>query len=288
MIIDFYNRNGGGGSVPIATRDTAGIVKVGSGLTIDSGGTLSTEGGGTSDIKLIDFDALSQSALTALYTELNTAFSGVTKLDTSGYKFMKTITNDNSYGSMEVYLSKIESSSIMFGGVTAKEHSWFVYSFNLNSDGTFTNVALDNYPSNYFQRKLTAGTGIEITSANTINCTVTGGTGGKTDYFLNSMTQAERLELFSTLSAITEDAGGWGNENLDDIADINRQFNFYVSLETDEYYGWAPVYYARRDSAQKFVLTGIAVKRDSGANFIAITAEIPNDGSLNVSTSSSS
>lgn len=159
MIIDFYNRNGGGGSVPIATRDTAGIVKVGSGLTIDSGGTLSTEGGGG---------------------------------------------------------------------------------------------------------------------------------GGKTDYFLNSMTQAERLELFSTLSAITEDAGGWGNENLDDIADINRQFNFYVSLETDEYYGWAPVYYARRDSAQKFVLTGIAVKRDNGANFYAITAEITNDGSLNVSTSSSS
>ncbi len=46
MIIDFYNRNGGGGgSVPIATRDTAGIVKVGSGLTVQNDGTLSADGG---------------------------------------------------------------------------------------------------------------------------------------------------------------------------------------------------------------------------------------------------
>lgn len=131
------------------------------------------------------------------------------------------------------------------------------------------------------------GSGLTIDSGGTLS-TDGGGTGGKTDYFLNSMTQAERLELFSTLSAMTADAGEWGNENLDDIADISSQFNFYVSLETDEYFGWAPVYYARRDSSGKFVFTGIAVKRDSGANFLAITAEIPNDGSLNVSTSSSS
>lgn len=181
MIISFKGNTGGGGGyvLPTATASRLGGIKVGSGLTVQNDGTLSADGGGgASDIKLIDFDALSQSALTALYTELNTAFSGVTKPDTSGYKFMRTISNDNSYGSMEVYLSKIESSSIIFGGVTAKEHDWFVYSFKLNSDGTLTNVALDNYPSDYFQRKLTAGTGIEITSANTINCTVTGGTGG--------------------------------------------------------------------------------------------------------------
>ena len=59
MIIDFYNRNGGGGSVPIATRDTAGIVKVGSGLTIDSGGTLSAEGGAGGGGDYIVTEALS-------------------------------------------------------------------------------------------------------------------------------------------------------------------------------------------------------------------------------------
>lgn len=59
MIIDFYNRNGGGGSVPIATRDTAGIVKVGSGLTIDSGGTLSADGGAGGGGDYIVTEALS-------------------------------------------------------------------------------------------------------------------------------------------------------------------------------------------------------------------------------------
>lgn len=60
MIIDFYNRNGGGGSVPIATRDTAGIVKVGSGLTVDSAGTLSQE------VISIDLANKSQSELAAI------------------------------------------------------------------------------------------------------------------------------------------------------------------------------------------------------------------------------
>ena len=49
MIIDFYNNNGGGGgsyTLPVASQNTLGGIKVGSGLTINSGGTLSTSGGG--------------------------------------------------------------------------------------------------------------------------------------------------------------------------------------------------------------------------------------------------
>lgn len=45
MIIDFYNRGGGGGTVPIATTATTGVIKVGSGLSVENDGTLSADGG---------------------------------------------------------------------------------------------------------------------------------------------------------------------------------------------------------------------------------------------------
>lgn len=163
-------------NLPAATTTTLGGVKVGSGLTVDSGGTLSTEGGGSA-IKLIDFDTLSQTELVALYTELMTAFSGVTKPDTSGYRFMRTISNNNKHGSMEMYISEINNNEIFFDNVTSIGKAWFLYGFKLKSDGTLQATSLNKIPTeNFYQRKLTAGTGIEITNDYTINCTVTGGT----------------------------------------------------------------------------------------------------------------
>lgn len=59
MIVNKYKGNGGGGGgsyvLPVATASRLGGVKVGSGLTIDSGGTLSTEGGS----EPVDFNKLS-------------------------------------------------------------------------------------------------------------------------------------------------------------------------------------------------------------------------------------
>lgn len=47
MIYSFYNNNGGGGSytLPVASPDTLGGVKVGENLSIDENGVLSVEGG---------------------------------------------------------------------------------------------------------------------------------------------------------------------------------------------------------------------------------------------------
>ena len=46
MIIDFYNRGGGGGgyTLPTATESRLGGIKVGSGLTVQEDGTLSSDG----------------------------------------------------------------------------------------------------------------------------------------------------------------------------------------------------------------------------------------------------
>lgn len=50
MIVNKYTNGGGGGYVlPTATDTRLGGVKVGSGLTIDSGGTLSADGTDLSD-----------------------------------------------------------------------------------------------------------------------------------------------------------------------------------------------------------------------------------------------
>lgn len=57
MIINFDNIGGGGGggsyTLPVATSSRLGGVKIGSGITIDSGGTISVQGGGGAEIKTI-------------------------------------------------------------------------------------------------------------------------------------------------------------------------------------------------------------------------------------------
>lgn len=70
MIIDFYNRDGGGGGyvLPTATRTRLGGVKVGSGLTIDNSGVLSVSGG--TDLSDYWTSAQTESAITnAIDTE---------------------------------------------------------------------------------------------------------------------------------------------------------------------------------------------------------------------------
>lgn len=64
MIINFSNigsGSGGGGSytLPVASQNTLGGVKIGSGLTIDSGGTLSVSGGTGGNENYVIVDALS-------------------------------------------------------------------------------------------------------------------------------------------------------------------------------------------------------------------------------------
>lgn len=61
MIVNKYSGAGSGGTyvLPVATDSTLGGVKVGSGLTIDSGGTLSTSGGSAGGGDYVVVDALS-------------------------------------------------------------------------------------------------------------------------------------------------------------------------------------------------------------------------------------
>ena len=56
--------------IPAASQNTLGLVKVGSGLTIDSGGTLSVSGGSSSGPAVYVLNNMTQQERAALYTEL--------------------------------------------------------------------------------------------------------------------------------------------------------------------------------------------------------------------------
>lgn len=63
MIVNKFSGNGGGGSsyeLPVATDSTLGGVKVGSGLTIDTGGTLAVSGGSSAGGDYVIVDSLSE------------------------------------------------------------------------------------------------------------------------------------------------------------------------------------------------------------------------------------
>lgn len=163
--------------VPISTTATTGVVKVGSGLTIDSGGTLST------DIKEIHFVVVDTGSTeqTAIYEEIKSAITN-NYFDASKYRFYASFYYDNynEYTEQEIKIYAWEKSpsgsrriffNLLIGNTISERElqlyskKWFLYpNGNFNEASSFKQD---------LQLKLTAGTGIEITSANTINCTVT-------------------------------------------------------------------------------------------------------------------
>ena len=72
MIVNKYGGNGGGGQyvLPAATQSTLGGVKIGSGLTITSGGTLSVSGGTGGGIKTFDIEEGSSAAVIEVAQEI--------------------------------------------------------------------------------------------------------------------------------------------------------------------------------------------------------------------------
>lgn len=94
MIIDFVNANGGGGGgyvLPIASASVLGGVKVGSGLTIDNAGRLSTEAqsGASEDwawYSVEEYNELSKNEKRVIYEEIKALVeSGETKIGFYSY-----------------------------------------------------------------------------------------------------------------------------------------------------------------------------------------------------------
>ena len=135
MIISFSKLGGGGGYVlPAATQSTLGGIKVGTGLTIDSGGTLSVSGSTGGGLAVYDFEVITGDSTAR--TELINLVSGGTKTavvvregimyyyrgyDEDKYIFVdyKSLTVDENAGNCRwgAYHSvKVDSNGAEFGG----------------------------------------------------------------------------------------------------------------------------------------------------------------------------
>lgn len=186
--------------VPISTTATTGVVKVGSGLTIDSGGTLST------DIKEIHFVVTDTGSTeqASIYEEIKSAITN-NYFDASKYRFYASFHydgyNEDTEQEIKIYAwEKSDDGRIFFNLLIGNNRSerelqiyskkWFLY-----ENGDFRDVSSIKQD---LQFKLTAGTGIEITSANTINCTVTGITSAETQQLIEQAMAAETARTEQT------------------------------------------------------------------------------------------
>ena len=165
-------------NLPAATTTTLGGIKVGSGLTIDSGGTLST------DIKEIHFVVVTtgDTRQAAIYEEIRSAITN-NYFDASKYRFYASFKYEsyNEYTEQEIKLYAWEKSgagriwfNLLIGdNQSTRDLQLYSKKWYLHSNGDFYETSAIKKK---LQFELTAGTGIEITDDNTINCTVTGGT----------------------------------------------------------------------------------------------------------------
>lgn len=285
MIIDFYNRNGGGGSVPIATRDTAGIVKVGSGLSVDSGGTLSAEGGGN----YIIVDNLSavtnpQEGMMAYvkshtasttYTVYMVVLAGIDNV--SGWMSI----NNEECMYLEAYDGAVQSLRLDGSGDWDLAGQWLnqwvpadsvsyhpsaVHAWMFN--GSILNIAVEAGGSITEARygTISIGTGtysetVTIPGASFIYNS--GWTPNKTTVVINEMTSAERIQLCTTLRANTN---AFFNYDLVYVDDSDRgtgvRLTSYRSGENWQPYDWFGGY-CYWDGSKMFV--NVTVNTENGS-----------------------
>lgn len=183
MIVNKYKGNGGGGGgyvLPVATASRLGGIKVGSGLTIDSGGTLSTEGGS----EPVDFNKLSpvsvfpedpmdgevvakvkEAGTELVFEQANVPFSAGTQ---EGYDILeiecefgylhiwaiqdgdvKVLEIDNPHGEPEWLADYGEDAEAIVPGAD-EEHDWHIYfsneskTYSVSMQNTVFNETLDS------------------------------------------------------------------------------------------------------------------------------------------------
>lgn len=135
-------------SKSIASAQSLGEIRVGSGLTIDQDGILSVSGGSSSGPEIIDLDALSQAEILALYTELYQTTSADTINEK--YYFYKAFDNGN-IGPLKIELTYSDYfGRIIFSGAWLNpndDNKIWAAKVWINSEGNFETVSLQNIKS---------------------------------------------------------------------------------------------------------------------------------------------
>ena len=154
--------------IPIATSDSIGGIKIGSGLTITSDGTLSASGGGTADS--VAWDNITGKPATFPPSSHTHSSSDITdlqsKLDSLSYSL--PVASSSTLGGIKVGSGLVINNGVLSatGGGTADSVDWS----NITNKPTIPAETLINNSTGNF----TLGTGLAL-SGKTINCTVTAG-----------------------------------------------------------------------------------------------------------------
>lgn len=99
-------------TLPVATDSVLGGVKIGSGLTIDNSGVLSTSGGP----KAIYFNKLSKAEKKDVYDEL-VAYGAVSAIPIENYAFLNYNSTDNYTGYYELQLARLLGGQFIFSAI---------------------------------------------------------------------------------------------------------------------------------------------------------------------------
>lgn len=290
MIINLssLNTGGGGGSVPIATRDRAGIVKVGSGLTVQNDGTLSADGGaGGGNYVIVDnLSAVTnpQEGMMA-YVKSHTASTVYTtyKVDMAGVDGVSGWMSINNEECMyiDAYDGGVQSLRLDGSGDWDLAGQWLNQwvladrvSYSPSAvhawmfDGTVLNIAVEAGGSITEARygTISGETGtysetVTIPGASFIYNS--GWTPNKTTVVINEMTSAERIQLCATLRANTN---AFFDYDLVYVDDSDRgtavRLTSYRSGENWQSYDWFGGY-CYWDGSKMFV--NVTVNTDDGS-----------------------
>ena len=140
MIVNKYQGNGGGGGyvLPVASESTLGGVKVGSGLSIDSGGTLTSEGG----VAQYDLDSMSQSERAA-FVAMCENLTELEREELFVYRDKSMCRYDHTEGS---------GNSFKIGFSDYRQDGWsypltHFRHFFVKADGTYESLSNSSYPN---------------------------------------------------------------------------------------------------------------------------------------------
>ena len=269
MIINFDNIGGGGGggsyTLPVASANQLGGIKVGSGLSIDANGVLSSEGGsGESNYVIVsDLEDIQDpyEGLVAYVEahEVEEVYTGLTLTTTETENYVGFLYDGNGDQKAQVYISsgtfhwdwendgEIHSRGDYFYQTDndnatfifyVPESDWYVEAHTENTETGTT----DNYTyTRFVEGREYRYNGDEWELMNNIRV-----------FYLDNMTQTELEDLYSEIFRYTEDSFPAG------------RYHFYAFNDgNDEYRGWFEVYVARFYSGQPVSFSGHMQSRNS-------------------------
>lgn len=290
VVVNWYGNcvvdSGGGGGqyvLPVASQSTLGGVKIGSGITIDSGGTISAQGGGGESNYIIvqslnDIQDPYEGLIAYVEAhEVEEVYTGLTLTTTEEENYVGHLYDGNGEQKAQVYISsgtfhwdwendgEIHSRGDYFYQ-TDNENSTFI--FYVPENDWYVEAATENTETgtteNYTYTRFVEGreyryNGEDWELMNNIRV-----------FYLDNMTQAELEDLYSEIFRYTEASFPAG------------RYHFYAYNEgNDEYHGWFEVYVARFYSGQPVSFSGHMQSRNS-TGILMRGYELDSEGNLSL------